>query len=173
MIHFYQEEDSLEKLFIDLTSETSDKFNLHFEIPLIDIDMEYMQIPEIDYNAEFSLLSSHFSNLINQLKLFGDCLEINCSEENILLSAKSQESGKMAVSIKIDELSAFSINEGETLELSFGLTQLHNICLYSKLSKEVSIYLSDSYPIKMVYSLGQENAKFVFYLAPKMRDDDN
>jgi proliferating cell nuclear antigen len=173
MIHFYQEGESFETLYINLTSETSDKFNLHFEIPLIDIDMEHMHIPEIDYNAEFSLPSAHFSSLIHQLKLFGDCLDVHCSEESIILSAKSPESGKMSVSIKIDELSSFTINEDETLELSFGLTQLHNICLYSKLTKEVAIYLSDSYPIKMVYGLGQENAKFVFYLAPKIRDDDD
>jgi hypothetical protein len=36
----------------------------------------------------------------------------------------------------------------------------------------VAIYLSDSYPIKMVYGLGQEDAKFVFYLAPKIKDDE-
>jgi proliferating cell nuclear antigen PCNA len=172
-ILFHQDEEECDKLSIDLTSETSDKFDLHFQIPLIDIDMEYMSIPEIDYNAEFALPSTHFSNLINQLKLFGDCLDIKCCEESIQLSAKSTESGKMSVDIAIDELNSFSINEGDTLDLSFGLSHLYSVCLYSKLSKEIEIYLSENYPIKLVYGLGEENAKFVFYLAPKMRDDDD
>lgn len=172
IIHFHQQGESTDSLCINLTSEARDKFNLHFEIPLIDIDMEYMSIPDIDYNAEFALPSAHFSSLIHQLRIFGDCLDIECSEEHILLTAKSPESGKMTANIEIDELSSFTINEGETLNLSFGLVQLHNICLYGKLSKEVAVYLSDSYPIKLVYGLGQEDAKFVFYLAPKIRDDD-
>jgi proliferating cell nuclear antigen len=172
IIHFCQDGDSTDTLSIHLTSDTKDKFDLHFEIPLIDIDMEHMAIPDIDYNAEFSLPSLHFSSLIHQLKLFGDCLDITCNEENIVLCARSPESGRMSVNIAIDELTEFSINEGETLDLSFSLSQLNNVCLYGKLSKEVAIYLSDSYPIKMVYGLGQEDAKFVFYLAPKIKDDE-
>lgn len=166
-----QEVDETDKLCIDLTSEASDSFDLHYEIPLMDMDTELLMIPDIDYNAEFSLPSRHFAELIQQLKLFGDCMDIECSEESIKLSAMSQDCGKMSVEIAIDEVSSFSINEGETLQVSFGLAHLHNICLYAKLSKEIAIYLSDSYPIKIIYTLGQEDAKFVFYLAPKIRDD--
>jgi hypothetical protein len=78
----------------------------------------------------------------------------------------------MFVEIKIDDLSEFTIDEGETVELSFALTYLHNICLYNKIAKDMEIKISANYPLKIIYTLlGYENAKLTFYLAPRISDD--
>ena len=172
LIHFRVDGENLDRLFVNLTSESKEVFDRHFEIPLMDIDDEQMTIPAIEYNAELSLPSFHFAGLVNQLKMFGDTLQIQCSEDKIQLCSTSTESGKMFVEIPIDDLNAFSINEGDHLDLSFSLSHLHHICLYSKLSKDVEICLSTDFPIKLVYSLGQPDAKFVFYLAPKLNDNE-
>jgi hypothetical protein len=164
----YTNEDS-DKLFIHLTGQGKDNYDKHFEMPLFDIDIEMLSIPEMEASAEFSLTSSNFATIINQLKMFGDCLEFQCSEDTIALSSTSLEFGKMAVEIKIDDLTAFSINEGEQLNLSFSLTYMHNICMYNKIAKEIEIQLTDNFPMKMVYSLGEE-AYISFYLAPKIND---
>jgi len=148
---------------------TSTTFEKHFEIPMIDLDTETMNIPSMEYQAEFSLPSGHFSEIINQLKMFGDTLEITCSEEKIALYSKSPENGKMEVEIKIDDLTNFAINEGESLQLSYSLTYLHYICLYNKLAKEVEIKLYDQFPLQVVYNLGEE-ATLKFFLAPKLED---
>ena len=42
--------------------------------------------------------------------------------------------------------------------------------MYSKLAKTVELCMSENYPIRLIYSLGEDNAKFVFYLAPKIAD---
>ena len=60
--------------------------------------------------------------------------------------------------------------EERELNLSFSLSYLHNICAYSKLAKTVELCMSENYPIRLVYSLGEDDAKFVFYLAPKIDD---
>ena len=112
---------------------------------------------------------------INQLKLFGDTIEIICSEDKIEMRSLSEGSGKMSVDIQIDELSEYSIDEGETIHLSFSLNILHNICLYHKIAKEIRIKLIKNSPMQIVYYLGDssdETNKFVFYLAPKINDDD-
>ena len=54
--------------------------------------------------------------------------------------------------------------------MSFSLSHLKNICLYSKISKDIDIYLKTEFPIKIVYLLGSEQAKATFYLAPKIED---
>jgi proliferating cell nuclear antigen len=169
-IHIKFDESQDDKLFLNFTSESKAVFDRHFETPLMDIDEEMMSIPVIDYQAEFSLSSVNFANLVNQLKMFGDTMQIECSETAIKLCATSLDTGKMFVDIPIDDLTAFSINEGETLNLSFALPYLHNICLYSKLSKEVELGISDNYPIKIQYSLtdGDDDARIVYYLAPKL-----
>lgn len=171
-IKFTYENSNRDHLYVEFSTENKTKtiFDKNFEMPLVDMDEETLQIPEIDYTAEFSLNSSVFSSLINQLKTFGETVEISCSEENITLHSHSVDSGKMSVEIKNDDLSEFSIVEDESLNLSFSLHYLHSICMYQKISKEISIYLCDNYPLKIAYDLG-EQAYIHFYLAPKMNDD--
>jgi proliferating cell nuclear antigen PCNA len=164
-----------DKLFVQFVSENKMVFDKHFEMPLLDLEYETMTIPDFESKAELSISSINFANIINQLKLFGDTIDIDCDEENISLTSVSQESGKMLVKINIDDLTAFSINEGEKMKLSFSLTNLHNICMYSKISKDINIYLTENYPIKLVYSLEEKEdseVKLVFYLAPKINDND-
>ena len=110
--------------------------------------------------------------LKNQLKLFGETMDISCSEERIMLTSNSQDSGKMAVEMKIDDLDSFAIDEGETLQVSFSLNYMQQICSCNKIAKEVEIKLSENYPLSVIYDLGEE-ASMKFYLAPKMNDGDN
>lgn len=168
----YDETDN-DKLFVNFSSNNASVFNKRFELPLMDLECELMQIPPGESDAEFALDSAVFANLINQLKIFGDTIEIQCTEEKITLHSISIEAGKMLVDINIDDLTEYSITEGETMKLSFSLTMLHNICMYSKTSKEVVIYLTKQFPMKLVYKLGDDDASFTFYLAPKISDEDN
>ena len=169
--HITYNDNDEDKLFINFVSEDNSVFDKRFELPLVELDMETMDIPSMESNAEFSIDSVNFANIVNQLKLFGDTMDIECSEKKIELKSLSEGAGKMAVDIQFDELSEYSINEGETVNLSFSLNMLHNICLYYKISKEVHIHLTRDFPMKIIYYLGDENTKMVFYLAPKMGDN--
>lgn len=163
-------------LAIHFTSENKDEFDKRFEVPLMDIDMELLGIPEIEHQAEFTVSSYHFSTIVNQLQMFGDTMDISCSEEKIMLSSHSQDHGKMFVEIKIDDLSSFIIDENGSMNLSFSLNYLHNICLYNKIAKEIEVKLAANYPIQIIYDLGAtlngEKAQIKFYLAPKISDED-
>jgi proliferating cell nuclear antigen len=160
-----------DKLFINFTCDNKAIFDKKFELPLVDLEYELMAIPESESQAEISINSANFANIINQMKMFGDTLEIGCDEEKIMMYSISQESGKMSVEINIDDLTAYSINEGESMKLSFSLNVLHNICMYNKIAKDVEIRLTENYPMKITYLLGGENSKMAFYLAPKISDD--
>ena len=173
-IHFnFNSNETQDKLNIHFTGNNKSEFDKHFEISLLDVDSDMMEIPVDEPQAEFSISSFNFSNIINQLKMFGDNLDVACSEDKILLCSNSIEQGKMFVEIKIDDLSSFIIDEGGNIKMSFSLNSLHNICLYNKLSKEVVISFKESFPMKIVYNIfGHENAKMTFYLAPKISEDD-
>jgi len=157
-------------------------FDKDFEIPLIDIDEELLSIPDIDYQAELSLSTDKFANLISQLKDFGETLEIECSEDKIILSAHSSENGKMITRILIEDLTEFSIEENEIIQMEFALKYLYDICLYQKISKFVELKISKDFPMRIMFPLGNanddttnantnsNNATFLFYLAPKMSD---
>jgi len=172
----YNEQDC-DKLYIYFNSDNKLEFDKRFELPLMEIDTELMSIPDIEHQAEFTVCSQHFSSIINQLQMFGDCMNIECSEEKIMLSSNSQDQGKMMVEIKIEDLTSFIIDENGSLNLTFSLNYLHNICLYNKIAKEVEIKLTPNYPLQIIYNLGTitggESAEIKFYLAPKMDDESN
>lgn len=151
-------------------STTKAYFDKHFELPLIDVEEEMMQIPDMDHTAELAMQSAQFANIITQLKMFGDSMDVQCSEERIALASTSQEQGKMYVEIGINDLSEFAIDEGADLSLSFSLSYLKNICAYNRISDSVRIKFSDSYPMQVAYLLGGEDAKLMFHLAPKIDD---
>jgi proliferating cell nuclear antigen PCNA len=166
----YEDTDN-DNLTIHYTSNSKSIFDKHFEIPLIDITSELLEIPNYESAADMTIHSSHFANLITQLKMFGDTMDIDCSEEKIVLTSTSVEKGKMFVEIKLDDLDSFAINDGEHLNLSFSITHLHNICLYNKLSKDIEIRLTNNFPMRLSFSL-DDDAIMLFYLAPKI-DDSN
>jgi proliferating cell nuclear antigen PCNA len=167
-----ESDDNPDTLLVRFKSSDSAVFDKTFEIPLIDIDSETMSIPTIEYQAEFSLPSVNFNNLMNQLKMFGENMDVDCSEDRIVLHSSSQDCGKMSVEIKIDDLNSFSIDEGEQLEMSFSLLYLYNISQFHKIAKEVELKFKRDYPVQLVYNLGAENATLRFFLAPKIKDED-
>lgn len=166
------EKDSL-SLYFESEKKDAKVFDKEFQVPLIDMDVETMEIPAIEYSAEFSLSSATFASLITQLKMFGETLEIQCCEENIVLFSHSVDSGKMSVQIKNDDLTEFSIVEGDQLNLSFSLNYLHNFCAYNKIAKDIAVKLTPEYPLRLDYVLGTENCPYIrYYLAPKIGDDE-
>jgi proliferating cell nuclear antigen PCNA len=172
--------DKLYLHFITGSASSKPLFDKHFELPLIDLESEMMSIPEVDYQAEFSLSSSNFATIVGQLRQFGADLLIKCGEDEIRLTAKSNESGNMSVVVPIDDLSLFAINEGEVLNLSFSLSHLHNICSFHKISDDINIKISGDYPLKATYFLEKiadddedlsGKARIVVFLAPRLSDD--
>jgi proliferating cell nuclear antigen PCNA len=179
LIHLTKPDD--QTVSVNSTGKTKEKekekkqinnFDKHFELPLIDIEEDSMQIPDIEYAAELAMQSVQFADIITQLKMFGDTMEVQCSEERIALASTSQDQGKMYVEIGINDLSEFAIDEGADLALSFSLTYLKHFCNYNKIAELISIKFGDSYPMRISYSLGEtEDAYLVFHLAPKINDD--
>jgi proliferating cell nuclear antigen len=159
-----------DNLYVHYTAGTKTEFDKHFELPLMEIDTQLMEIPAMEYQADITLSSEHFANIVKQLKMFGDTLEIQCSEDKIMLVSHSQDQGKMFVEIKINDVSEFAIEEGAELQMSFSLTYLNNMCLYNKLAKEVELKFIRDAPLMLRYSL-EENATMSFYLAPKCDED--
>jgi proliferating cell nuclear antigen len=171
-IHIIAEEGDVDVLEMAFSSEKV-IFNKAFQIPLVDLDADQLNIPEMEYEAEFSLPAADFSQLVNQLKLFGDNIDISCSEEVIALHTKTSDSGKMSVKIKIDDLTSFEIEEGKELDISFSLNHLCNIMQFNKIASDVNIGITSGNPLKTKFVISEtENAYIVMYLAPRI-DDDN
>ena len=159
-------------LCAEMRSCVKSVFDKSFEVPLFDLETDFMEIPEIEYQAEMSIPSGNFAGIVNQLKMFGDTMDIECSETNIRLCAHSVDQGKMRVDISIDDISAFAIDEGEELLLSFSLRYMHIICQYCKIADVIELRMSRDFPVRIDYDLG-EGARVKFFLSPKIRSDED
>jgi len=186
-LHYSSEES--DKLFLYFHSEQKNEYDKNFELPLIDLTSDILEIPPCNYTAEVTYSSDRFFGIVSQLKSMGDTVDIRCSEEKIIFSSQSLEKGKMSIEMLIDEVESFAIEEGETIHISFSLRYMEMICSYHKIAKEVELKFISGKPICVTYFFeedeegeGEEEgesekeskvrARILFYLSPKMDDDE-
>ena len=162
--------ESEDNLNVDLFSDEHSKgeFNKYFKIPLADFDYEEMEVPNVEYDAEFSISSKKICDIVSQMIMFGTDINVNCSEEKINLITNGV-TGEMLVNIPIEDLTEYSIVEGEVINLSYSLSYINKMCLTNKLSSEIQFSISAEYPMKIRYDLGDDSS-IVFYIAPKVTD---
>jgi len=164
--------EETDKLACNMTSSVEHKpvlLDKHFEMPLIELETETMGIPDIEYEVEYSLSAQQFATMIQQLKTFGDTVDVDCSEDHIEWAAKSDGQGKMMVRLPLNDLEEFTLDEGCVLALSFSLQQLALVAAYSKISKTVALHKHHEYPLRIDYASDELTIRY--YLAPKVRDE--
>lgn len=164
--------DDPDTLSVRFVCEDKNVYDKTFEMPLIDLDVDVMEIPIMDYEAEFSMPSHIYASLMSQLKLFGETMDIDCSEDNIMLHSSSVDSGKMTTEISIDDLNEFAIDEGGVLNISYSLSYMCNVANFYKLSNDIDLKFKQDYPVQLRYNLGTDDANVTFYIAPKISDGE-
>lgn len=174
----------LQDLFILIEDDNTDTLHIHFipqekenkkgdfkklfKMPLTEYEYDEMNIPTVDYDAEFSLSSKQISEMFNQLSNFGNDIIIKCSEEDISLTTNGI-TGEMRVDVPIDDLSSYSIVEGDEIILTYSLSYINKMCITNKLSNDIEFSLSNNCPMKISYDLG-DNCLLQFFMAPKMNE---
>jgi proliferating cell nuclear antigen PCNA len=170
-INIQFDEDEPDNLNIHLisTEPSKGKFNKYFKLPLADNEQELLYIPSIDYDVEFSISSKKMSETFAQMIAFGTDINIKCTEDKIDFTTNGI-AGEMSVNIPIEDLTSYSIVEGEEFNLKYSLVYINKMCITNKLASEIDFYISSDYPMKLHYNLGND-ASLVFYIAPKVSDD--
>jgi proliferating cell nuclear antigen len=165
------DENEPDKLFINFLNATENKglFNHFFELNLIEIDEDSLGIPEIDYDVEFTIESKKLSDIFNELNVFGEDLNIKCSETKLELNTHG-DATKLKIDIPIDDLDEYAISEDKEIDILFSLNHLCKMCVSMKIGSKISIGISDNYPMSLNYDLG-DNSSVSFFIAPKISDD--
>ena len=170
--------ENLDISFKNKVSESGEKqtetFDKDFEIPLMDIDSDILDIPDSEYEADFSLRSSMFQNISNEMNMFSENVKFHVSEEEIYFTSKG-DYGKYKVKLSIDDIDDFSIEEDKSLKMDYNLKYFVLVSTFNQLAKHIHISVSENYPLKMKYEFDRENEdnNIVFYLAPKIDQDED
>lgn len=161
------DEDTLHINFVNQEEKKGD-FKKSFKMPLAEYEYDEMNLPSVDYDAEFSFSAKQITDMFNQLNNFGNDIIIKCSEQDISLFTNGV-SGEMKVDIPIDDVSSYSIIEDEEVTLTYSLAYINKMCITNKLSTDIEFSLSNERPMKIYYNLGDDSS-LIFFIAPKMNE---
>jgi proliferating cell nuclear antigen len=151
-----------------LNGDKKSDYSKYFTMPLVEHEYDELNIPETEYDAELSLPAKKVTDMLSQLSNFGDDLNIKCSDDFVDFKT-SGTSGEMRVNIPVDDMSSYSVIEGENINLTYSLIYISKMCITNKLSSDIDFCLSNECPMKIKYDLGDDSS-LLFYIAPKISD---
>ena len=168
VIHFSHQDTDNINIDILANGNSNGEISKFFKIPLVEYECDMMNIPDTDYDAEFTICSKKICEIASQMLIFGNDINIKCDEDKIDLITNGI-TGEMKVNICIDDLSEYSISEGAVIDLKYSLNYVSKMCLSNRLSSNIEFSISAEKPMRIKYNLGDDSA-VLFYIAPKTEE---
>lgn len=159
---------------LDISFQSDDKeFNKDFSMPLVEIDNELMNITDFDFDLEFIMESKRLKQTVDEMLIFGDNVKIDFNDDKIVLKVENETTGNMNTYIDVEDLEECTISDDDDISCSFNIKYMQFMSNYFKVSKNVHLKFSKSYPMMCKYILdGMSDTNYIrFYLAPKIQDD--
>lgn len=146
-----------------------------YSLKLMDIDSEFLNIDEMDYDSVITMPSGEFAKIVRDLKNLSESLNIIVTKDSVKFSSEG-ESGTGSVVLKpyndLDhQEESISVNLENPVNLTFGLKYLSDIIKATSLASTITIKLADKTPALFEYKL-DAGGYLRFYLAPKFDEDD-
>ena len=106
-----------------------DKINIHFEgtisqefsIPLVDLDTELLQVPEVEWGADLGIQTKLLKELMSEQNIFGDLITFTCSETKINMASDNNLIGRMETNINIEDLDEYAVEEDVEISVTYSL----------------------------------------------------
>jgi len=143
-----------------------------FDLKLMQIESEHMEIPEQQYKVVARLPSSEFLRICRDLKEFGETMHVKASKEGITFSVRGDVGAgnvmlKPRESEKPEDKVTLTVHEPVTA--TFALRYLVNFSKAAPLCSSVELGLGPDAPLLVKYDLeNADNGHMQFYLAPKI-----
>merc|ERR1711933_647976 len=127
-----------------------------FDLKLMQIESEHMEVPEQQYKVTARLPSADFQKICRDLKEFGETMQVKASKEGITFSVQGDVGGgnvmlKPRESEKAEEKVALTVHEPVTA--TFALRYLVNFAKAAPLCGAVELGLGPDAPLLVKYDL--------------------
>lgn len=158
-----------------------DNIEKTFEIPLMDIEQEYLEPGENDYSMEFTMKTKVLDKYSSEMMLFGEVLQLKCVNDNIYMSSGDQVNGNYKVKIPHDNLEEFAVEEDLKMAVKVDLKYISFITKFYSVFKTIHIKADTQYPMKFYVNesssinkhedVDENELQLTYFIAPKMEDD--
>merc|ERR1711972_358147 len=143
-----------------------------FDLKLMQIESEHMEIPEQHYKVSAKLPSAEFQKICRGLKEFGETMQVKASKEGIKFSVAG-DVGSGNVMLKPREADKpedkVTLTVQEPVIATFALRYLVNFAKAAPLCGSVELGLGPDAPLLVKYNIETgDNGYMQFYLAPKI-----
>jgi proliferating cell nuclear antigen PCNA len=169
-INFHNNDDKIHFSFNNYNNDNS--ITKNFEVPLIDIDTQLIDVPNnTESQADIKFMSSTFFHLINELAMFSNILEFDVNETEIIMNS-SGDQGKYCINVDIDKVEEFSIEEDAIINQSFSLRYFTLISSLSKISDYVNISIGENSPMIIMFNLDEVNNSDIVSVSSEENEED-
>lgn len=166
-------EDDGDTLNLVFENEKADRIS-DFELKLIELEAEHLDIPEEECQATIDMPSGEFQRLCRDLTVLGDACAISVTKEGVRFSVEG-DVGKGSVTLRptesADGKDYIKVDMKQVIEQKFALRYLTMFTKATSLSDHVVLTLTNEMPLKIEYGI-EGLGSLCFYLAPKMEGDE-
>lgn len=159
LLNLYIEKDDPNKLGIKITNNEKN-VETNYKLSTIDIDVLDVTIPPVDFTTTITMPSSYLQKIIRDMHNISEYIEIRNVEKSLILKCKgdfcSQETklgSEKSQNIVIQKNKEDDNLEQEIIQGVFSLKYLLIFTKCTNLCPSVEIYLKNSYPIILRYSI--------------------
>jgi len=159
LLTLYIEKDDPNKLGIKI-SNNEKNVETNYKLSTIDIDVLSVTIPPVNFHTTITMPSSYLQKIIRDMHNISEYIEIRNIEKSLILKCKgdfcSQETilgSEKAQNITISKQSEDIDTDQEIIQGVFSLKYLLIFTKCTNLCPTVEIYLKNSYPIILRYSI--------------------
>ena len=145
-----------------------------FQMALMDIDSEHLNIPDVEYTCSVKMPSAEFSRLTRDMASFGEITTLSV-QEGSLKATTLGDGGQSSIVIKQDKTSKATklwteIDCSETTEMMFALKYLVAFTKAQNIADQVSLFFLKGSPLYVSYDM-EDKGSVGFYLAPRQDED--
>jgi len=140
-----------------------------FELKLMQIEGERMEIPEQQYKVVAKMPSAEFLKICRDLKEFGETMQIQASKEGIRFSVQGDVgTGNVMMKPRESETAEdrVSLTVNEPVNATFALRYLVALSSAAPVCRTVKLSLGPDKPL--LVNFPTDTGHFQFYLAPKI-----
>lgn len=136
-----------------------------FQLALMDLDMDRLEIPDQEYDCHLQMNSNEFKKICSDLSAFGDTITLYGSDEGFSFDVKSAE-GQASIQLPYSDDLKCDLD----VESEFAIRYLNLFSKASVLSPVVFLRFSANTPLVVEYVFGDQGW-IKFYLSPKILED--